>query len=55
MKWKNTKVVKKSRYYDTSFKEQAVTLAKEIGMKEAEEKLGIKDDKTLAKWSKEST
>jgi len=43
---------KKSRYYDIAFKEQAVALAKEIGMKEAKEKLGLKSDKTLAGWSK---
>lgn len=54
MKSKSKNVEQKSRYYDISFKEQAVALAKEIGMKEAKEKLGLKDDKTLSKWTKAS-
>lgn len=49
MKSKVKKVEQKRRSYDTSFKEQAVALAKEIGMKEAKEKLGI-SDQVLGNW-----
>lgn len=40
--------------YDTSFKEQAVALAKEIGVKEAKDKLGIKNEQTLGSWVRKS-
>ncbi|MGI9255383.1 MAG: transposase [Salinispira sp.] len=38
------------KFYDEDFKEQAVELAKEIGTKQATEKLGIASYHTLAKW-----
>ena len=36
--------------YSEEFKAQAIELAKEIGSKEAAEKLGIKNFQTLAAW-----
>ena len=52
MKSKVSKVEQKKRFYDTSFKEQAVALAEEIGVKKAKEKLGIKNEQTLGNWVK---
>ena len=52
MKSKVSKVEKKNRVYDTSFKEQAVALAEEIGVKKAKEKLGIKSEQVLGNWVK---
>lgn len=52
MKSKGSKVVQKKRFYDTSFKDQAVALAEEIGVKKAKEKLGIKNEQTLGNWVK---
>ena len=45
---KNTK--KKRTSYSPEFKEQAILLAKEIGSKQAAEKLGIESFQTLAAW-----
>ena len=50
MKSKVTNVARKKRFYDTSFKEQAVLLAEEIGVKKAKEKLGIGSDQVLGNW-----
>jgi transposase len=50
MKSKVSKVEQKKRFYDTSFKEQAVALAEEIGVKKAKEKLGIKSEQVLGNW-----
>lgn len=52
MKLKDPKVEQKKRFYDTSFKDQAVALAEEIGVKKAKEKLGIKNEQTLGSWIK---
>jgi transposase len=52
MKSKELKVEQKKRFYDTSYKEQAVALAEEIGVKKAKEKLGIKSEQTLDRWVK---
>lgn len=52
MKSKASKVEQKKRFYDTSFKDQAVVLAEEIGVKKAKEKLGIKNEQTLNNWVK---
>jgi len=38
------------RHYPEEFKEQAINLAKEIGTKEAAEKLDIEKVQTLAAW-----
>ncbi|MBC7428635.1 MAG: transposase [Bacteriovorax sp.] len=54
MKLKVKKTEQKRRSYDTSFKEQAVALAKEIGMKEAKDKLGISSDQILSNWVRAS-
>ncbi|MBC7427991.1 MAG: transposase [Bacteriovorax sp.] len=54
MKSNLKKVPQKRRSYDTSFKEQAVALGKEFGMKEATEKLGLKNDQVLGVWTRES-
>ncbi len=53
MKLKTKKIEQKRRSYDTSFKEQAVALGKEIGMKEATEKLGL-NKQNLGVWTRES-
>ena len=50
MKSNLKKVERKRRSYDTSFKEQAVALAKEIGMKEAKDKLGPSSEQMLGNW-----
>jgi transposase-like protein len=50
MKTKVLKVEQKKRFYDTSFKEQAVALAEEIGIKMAQEKLGITGKQVLRNW-----
>lgn len=50
MKLKVQKVEQKKRFYDTSFKEQAVALAEEIGVKKTKEKLGIVSEQSLANW-----
>jgi len=50
MKSKVLKVEQKKRFYDTSFKEQAVALAEEIGVKKTKEKLGIKSEQVLGNW-----
>jgi transposase len=50
MKSKISKVEQKKRFYDTSFKEQAVALAEEIGVKKAKEKLGIGSEQVLGNW-----
>ena len=52
MKSKVSRTEQKKRFYDTSFKEQAVALAEEIGVKKAKEKLGIKNEQTLGNWVK---
>ncbi len=52
MKSKVSKVEKKKRFYDTSFKAQSVALAEEIGVKKTKEKLGIKNEQTLGNWVK---
>lgn len=52
MKLKVLKVEQKKRFYDTSFKDQAVALAEEIGVKKAKEKLGIKSEQVLGNWVK---
>ena len=54
MKSNLKKVEQKRRSYDTSFKEQAVALAMEIGMKEATDKLGLKNEQTLGVWVREN-
>lgn len=54
MKSNLKKVEQKRRSYDISFKEQAVALAKEIGMKEATDKLGLKNEQTLGAWVREN-
>lgn len=53
MKLKTKKTEQKRRSYDTSFKEQAVALGKEIGMKEATDKLGL-NEQSLGVWTRES-
>ena len=45
---KQTKKTRKS--YPPEFKEQAIQLAKEIGTKEAAEKLGIGSVQTISAW-----
>jgi len=50
MKRKSPKVEQKKRFYDTFFKEQAVALAEEIGVKKAKEKLGITSEQSLGNW-----
>jgi transposase len=50
MKSKFSKVGQKKRFYDTSFKEQAVALAEEIGVKKAKEKLGVGSEQVLGNW-----
>lgn len=47
-KVKTNIIEQKRRSYNTSFKEQAVALAKQIGMSEATEKLGLKNEQPLA-------
>ncbi|PIR35126.1 MAG: hypothetical protein COV37_10020 [Bdellovibrio sp. CG11_big_fil_rev_8_21_14_0_20_39_38] len=47
MKKKNEK---SRQSYSPEFKAQAIELAKEIGAKEAAEKLGIKSSQTLGAW-----
>lgn len=44
----------KRRKYEKEFKAQAVELAKEIGTKEAAEKLGIAKYQTLMAWMRHS-
>ena len=44
------KTVKTRKSYSQEFKTQAIELAKELGVKEAAEKLGIKSSQTLAAW-----
>lgn len=41
---------RKKRFYDTAFKEQAVALAEEIGIKMAQEKLDIAGEQVLRNW-----
>jgi transposase-like protein len=53
MKLKTEKIKQKRRSYDTSFKEQAVALGKEIGMAEATEKLGL-NKQNLGVWTRDS-
>jgi len=48
MKKEQKKRTKKS--YSPEFKTQAIELAKEIGLKQAAEKLGIKSLQTIASW-----
>lgn len=45
---KNSKNTRKS--YSQDFKEQAIELAKEIGTKNAAEKLGLSNAQTLGAW-----
>ena len=45
---KQTKKTRKS--YPPEFKEQAIQLAKEIGTKQAAEKLGIESVQTISAW-----
>ena len=45
---KQTKKTRKS--YPSDFKEQAIQLAREIGTKEAAEKLGIESVQTISAW-----
>jgi transposase-like protein len=53
MKANRLKGERKRRVYDISFKEQAVALAKEIGLKEAKDKLGLKSEQVLGIWVRE--
>ncbi|MCY4644224.1 MAG: transposase [Bacteriovoracales bacterium] len=46
--------VKTRKSYSQEFKTQAIELAKELGSKEAAEKLGIKNFQTLAAWARYS-
>lgn len=54
MKSNLKKVERKRRSYDTSFKEQVVALARESGMKEAKDKLGLSSDQILSDWVRAS-
>lgn len=45
---------KTKRHYTSEFKTQAIELAKEIGVKEAADKLGIDKIQTLSLWVRRS-